>query len=115
MYQTSYFPQFLRQSSEDIYVHNSPNSNVYAIYKPKYEAHDNFDFHKAEEEIFTQDNNTQLGQQHSSVHEFSSVILVKEKCSDSQNNDRASISIHEEKVYSNYYEALPGCSQWPDV
>ena len=105
------FSKFLCQSSEDIYVHNSPNSNVYAIYQPNYEDNDNFDFHKTEEEVVTRHDNTELGQQ----HEYSSVIFVKEKFSDSQNNDRASLSINEEKVYSNDYDVLPGCSQWPDV
>ena len=107
--------QLLRQSSEDIYIHNSDNSNVYAIYKPKYEVHDNLNCDKTEEEIVTQHDDIHLRPQNSNVHEFSSVIFVKEKGSDSQNIDRASLSINEEKIFSNYYEPFPGCSHWPEV
>ena len=99
--------QILCQSSEDIYVRNSDNYNVYAIYKPKNEVYDNFNFHKTEEEIVTQHDDNQLGPQNSNVHEFSSVIFVKEKGSDSHNNDEASVSIKKEQ--------LPGCSHWRDV
>ena len=107
--------QLLCQSSEDIYIHNSDNSNVYAIYKPKYEVHDTFNLDNTEEEIVAQHDGNQLRPQKSNVHEFSSVIFVKEKGSDSQNIDGASASIIEEKIYSNYYKPLPGCSNWTEV
>ena len=102
-------------SSEDIHIHNNDNSNVYVLYKPKYEVHDNFNFDKTEEEIITEHDDNQLGPQKSNVHEFSSVIFVKEKGSDSENIGVASVSNNDEKTYSNYYESMPGCSHWPEV
>ena len=104
--------QLLCLSSDDIHIHNNDNSDMYAIYKPKYEVHDNFNFDKTEEEIVTKHDDTQLGPQN--VCEFSSVIFVKEKDSDSQNINRASVSINIGKNYSNHYAQMPGCSHWPD-
>ena len=86
---------------------------MFIIYKPKYEVHDNFNFNKTEEEIVTRHNpDNQLGHQES--NEFSSVIFVKEKGSDFQNIDGASVLINNGKKFTNHYEQMPGCSHWPD-
>ena len=100
-------------SSEDIHIPN--NDNMFVIYKPKYEVYDNFNFNKIEEKIVTRHNpDNQLGHQKSNVHEFSSVIFVKEKGSDFQNIDGASVLINNGKKFTNHYEQMPGCSHWPD-
>ena len=46
--------QLLCRSSEDIHIHNNDNCNIYAVYKPKYEVHDNLNCDKTEEEIYSQ-------------------------------------------------------------
>ena len=107
--------QLLCRSSEDIHIHNNDNCNIYAVYKPKYEVHDDFNFDKREEEIITEHDDNQLGPQKSNVHEFSSVIFVKEKGSHSENIDIASVSNNDEKTHSNYHEPMPGCSHWSEV
>ena len=67
------------QSSKNFHIHNSGNSKTYAIYKPKYEAHDNFNFDRTEEdEIDTQHTDNQFGNHESNDYEFSSIIFVKE-------------------------------------
>ena len=99
--------QLFCQSSEDIYIQNNDNSNVYTIYKPKsYEANDYFNFDKTEQEIVSQhDNNQCKPPQSSNVHELSKIIFVKEMESYSHKNDEASsVPINE--------EPLPGCSHW---
>ena len=46
--------QLFCQSSDDFYSHSSDDSKVDAIYKPQYEVHNNFNFDKTEEEIYSQ-------------------------------------------------------------
>ena len=110
------------QSSKNFHIHNSGNSKTYAIYKPKYEAHDNFNFDRTEEdEIDTQHTDNQLGQHESNDYEFSSIIFVKEykkqeKDTDSQNIDQASISRNDDDEEDNWKnnDIMPGCSHWSD-
>ena len=110
------------QSSKNFHIHNSGNSKTYAIFKPKYEAHDNFNFDKTEEdEIDTQHTDNQLGQHESNDYEFSSIIFVKEykkqeKDTDSQNIDQASISRNDDDEEDNWKNnvQMPGCSHWSD-
>ena len=111
--------QLFCQSSEKFYIHNSDNSKVHAIYKPKYEVHDNFNFDKTEEEIDAQRNDNQPRQHESNVHEFSSIIFVKEykkqgKDSDSQNIVQASVASNDHKNNWNIHDPMPGCSHWVD-
>ena len=93
---------------------------MHVIYKPKYEVHDNFNFHITKEEIDTQNNDdNQLGQHESNVNEFSSVFFVKEyrkqeKDSDSQNIDQDSVTSNHDENNCNNNDPIPGCSHWAD-
>ena len=113
------------QSSNDFHIHNRDNSKIYAIYKPEYEANDNFNFDRIEEdEIYTQHNDNQFGRQHeSNDYEFSSVIFVKEyrkpenDGTDSQNIDQASSTRSrndDEEDNWNNNDPMPGCSHWSE-
>ena len=46
--------QLFCQSTDDFYSQSSDDSKVDAIYKPQYEVHNNFNFDKTEEEIYSQ-------------------------------------------------------------
>ena len=99
-------------------IHND-NSRIHAIYKPKYEVHDNINFHKNEEEIDIQCNEIQVKHE-SNVHEFSSIIFVKEyrkqeKVSNSTNSDQASVSSNaDDENKWNDIDPMPGCSHWTE-
>ena len=102
-----------------IFQIHKDNSKVHAMYKPKYEVHDNINFHKNEEEIDIQCNEIQVKHE-SSVHEFSSVHFVKEyrkqeKVSNSTNSDQASVSSNaDDENKWNDIDPMPGCSHWTE-